>query len=283
MRVASDRTTAGGKGLNVARVVKLCGAKVQATGLVGGHNGEHLKELLDQDKIPHQFVGVKGETRCCINILDEVNGSTEYLEPGCEVSPEEEQRFLDVFPEIIAGSNVITISGSLPRGIHTDIYAKMVTMAKEAGKIVLLDTSGEALRQALKSAPTLIKPNQDEIQQLFGTEIRNIQDTILYAKKLRECGIPYVVVSLGGDGALLVCEEGIFLGKPPKVRVINTVGCGDSMIGAFATAFTWGYQPEEALRYAVGVATANAMTPNTGDFDPTVLEGLVEQVVVRKL
>lgn len=134
MRVSRCRNSAGGKGLNVARAVKLCGEKVQATGLAGGFNGKYLESLLEKDEVQYQFLHIAGETRCCINILDECYGSTEYLEPGCEVAAEEEDRFLQRFPEIIQKSKIITISGSVPRGISKNIYAKMISKAKEMGK-----------------------------------------------------------------------------------------------------------------------------------------------------
>ena len=105
MRVSRCRNSAGGKGLNVARAVKLCGEKVQATGLAGGFNGKYLESLLEKDEVQYQFLHIAGETRCCINILDECYGSTEYLEPGCEVAAEEEDIFLQCFPEIIQKSN----------------------------------------------------------------------------------------------------------------------------------------------------------------------------------
>ena len=130
MRVSKSRTTAGGKGLNVARVIALCGAKVQATGLVGGYNGQQLEHLLEQDGIPHSFGYVNGETRCCINILDPGYGSTEYLEPGFTVSPEEEKQFMDRLPQIIQDSDVVTISGSIPRGVSSDVYGKIISLAK---------------------------------------------------------------------------------------------------------------------------------------------------------
>ena len=283
MRVQSARTSAGGKGLNVARAAALCGAKVQATGLTGGYNGQQLEWLLDQDGIPHRFGHVKGETRCCINILDPGYGSTEYLEPGCEVSAEEEQAFMKMFPDIIRDSDVVTISGSLPQGVKKDIYGRIITIARAMGKTVLLDTSGETLKKGVQSCPTLVKPNQDEIEQLFDTKIRSMQDVILYAKKIGDMGIPYVVISLGGDGALLVCGEGVFQGRPPKVEAVNTVGCGDSMLGAFAVAFERKMEPKEALRYAVAVATANAMSPNTGDFDAENVNRLFDQVTVERV
>lgn len=283
MRVDHCRTSAGGKGLNVARAAALCGAKVQATGLVGGYNGQYLESLLEKDGIPYRFGHVAGETRSCINILDQGYGSTEYLEPGFTVTPSEEQEFMEIFPDIIRDSDVVTISGSIPRGLKKDIYGRMIAIAKDMGKMILLDTSGELLKEGVKSCPTLVKPNQDEIEQLFDTKVQGMPDVIRYAGKIQEMGIPYVVISLGKDGALLVCEDGVFHGKPPKVDAVNTVGCGDSMIGAFAVALERRYAAEEALRYAAAVATANAMSPHTGDFDKKQCEELIDQIIVERL
>ena len=283
MRVSRCRNSAGGKGLNVARAVKLCGEKVQATGLAGGFNGKYLESLLEKDEVQYQFLHIAGETRCCINILDECYGSTEYLEPGCEVAAEEEDRFLQRFPEIIQKSNIITISGSIPRGISKDIYAKMISKAKKKGKKVILDTSGELLKEGIKAKPTVVKPNQDEIELLYEVEIHTIEDVIKYARKIYEQGIPYVVISLGGEGALMVCEEGVFQGKPPKLEVVNTVGCGDSMVGGLAVALERNYTSQEALKFAVAVASANALSPNTGDFKPEICEKILSEVTVKRL
>lgn len=283
MRVASCRNSAGGKGLNVARIVGLCGADVQATGLVGGFNGMYLESLLDKDGIAHNFQHIAGETRSCINILDEKYGSTEYLEPGCEVTPQEETAFMERFPSIIQDSSVITISGSLPKGISHNIYKRMIDLAKSMGKQVILDSSGQSLREGMKACPTMVKPNQEEMEQFFETKLSGTEDVITYAKEIHATGIPYVVVSLGKDGALLVCESGVFVGKPPKVEVVNTVGCGDSMVGAFAVSLERKDSPKEALRHAVAVATANALSPNTGDFKQEQYLELIKNVTVRQL
>lgn len=283
MRVASSRNTAGGKGLNVARIVHLCGEEVKVTGLAGGYNGEYLKSLLDQDGITHDFGIMQGETRSCINVLDPSYGSTEFLETGCQVSREEEKNFLDHFSKLMQKSKIITLSGSVPKGMSRDIYGQMIRMAKEAGKQVILDTSGDFLREGIQAGPTMVKPNQYEMEALFGIEIQSREDVIAYAEKIYAQGIPYVVVSLGGDGALLVCEKGIYQGKSPEIQAVNTVGCGDSMVGAFAVAMLRNYEPERALAYGVAVAAANAMSPNTGDFDPQVMEEILKKVVICQI
>jgi tagatose 6-phosphate kinase len=283
MRVKAVHNSAGGKGLNVARAVHLCGEEVLATGLVGGYNGKYLEALLDKDGVSHDFVHIQGETRSCINILDEAYGSTEYLEPGCLVTGWEIQQFLKQFPEIIKESSVVTMSGSVPAGVGKEIYKELTDMVKTAGKQVILDTSGELLKQGIESCPTVVKPNQEELEMLFHTKIRGREDVIERAKEIREKGIPYVIVSLGGEGALMACREGVFQAVPPGIEAVNTVGCGDSMVGAVAAALHRGWEPEKMLRYAVAVASANALSPNTGDFDPAVSEGLFGQVECRRI
>lgn len=283
MRVAQTHNSAGGKGLNVARVIRLCGSDTKAAGLAGGYNGQYLESLLDADGISYEFEHINGETRSCINILDPGYGSTEYLEGGCEVTEKEETAFLERFPEIIRDSDVVTISGSAPRGMGRDIYQKMIRIVKDLGKKVILDTSGGYLEKGLESLPTMVKPNKDEIEMLFDIKVRSQEDVIRYAQKIYKKGIPYVVISLGGDGALLVCEKGIYQGKPPKIEVVNTVGCGDSMVGAFAVAMERTMEPEDALKYAVAVASANALSPNTGTFDPAKRDEIIQNVEIIKL
>lgn len=284
MRVASCRNTAGGKGLNVARVAALCGSDVTATGLVGGFNGAYLEALLDEDGIRHGFGHVKSETRSCINILDPKYGSTEYLEPGRRVEEAEMRDFLEnTFPEQIRDSDVVVFSGSAPEGAGDDIYAKLIRTVRDKDRRVILDTSGKLLAEGMKAIPDLVKPNKDELEALFQTKITSDADVIRYGKKIHEAGIPYVVISLGGDGAVMICEEGTFHAKSPKIDVVNTVGCGDSMVAAFAVAFERKMAPEEALRYAVSVGSANAMSPDTGNFDPAVQKKIYAGTTVEKI
>lgn len=283
MRVASCKNSAGGKGLNVARVIKICGEEVQATGFSGGFNGAYLESLLCQDGILHRFVHVAAETRSCINILDEGYGSTEYLEPGAAVTMQEQNAFLERFPELILDSSVVTLSGSVPAGISKDIYQQLVQCAMDMGKQVILDTSGELLKNGLKACPTMIKPNKDEIEALFGIQVKGFEDVVSCAWKLYKRGIPYAVISLGGEGALLACSEGVWHGKVPRLEAVNTVGCGDSMVGAFAVAMERKYTPKEALKFAVATSAAAALSPRTGYFERKVQERIFNQVEINRI
>lgn len=282
-RVKTCINTPGGKGLNVAKVVKICGEEVLATGFTGGHVGAYVEEMLNEEKVSNHFIHIKGETRSCINIISNDGISTEILEPGAPVGKEEIEKLLTEFPKLIEKSSVITISGSIPQGVETDIYGKLISIAKEKKKKVILDTSGELLKEGIKACPTMIKPNSDEIEALLGISIRNREEVIESAKKLQSTGIEIVVVSLGSEGALVVTEDSVYHGKPPKITPVNTIGCGDSMVAAFAVGFARGYKIEDTLKYAVAVSAANALTMKTGSFHTEEMEELKRKVEITKL
>lgn len=283
MRVKTCSNTAGGKGLNVSKVIGLCGEEVLATGFTGGFNGAYVEQLLTEKGIPNEFVHVKGETRSCINILDGDGKSTEFLEPGAPVTAEEEAAFLRKFETLLPKCSVVTMSGSAPKGIPADIYGKLIAMGKKAGVKMILDTSGQYLIEGVKAKPFLIKPNHDEIAQLLGRPAETMEEMLESAKELHRSGIPYVVISLGADGAAVVCGEGVYTARPPKIQAVNTVGCGDSMVGAMAAALERGYGVEEMLRYAVAVSSANAMNLETGYFRQEDMEENLKQVTVEKI
>ena len=283
-RVQECVYTAGGKGLNVARVIHALGEPVIAGGIAGGDAGRYILRRLDEEGIAHHFTQVQGESRSCINIYDTATGlETQYLEPGAPVSEEEQKRFFADFERVLERVSVLTVSGSLPKGMPSDSYAKMIDMAKARGKRLLLDASGEALIKAVPHAPYYIKPNEDEISALTSAPIDN--ETLLAeaAMELHKGGIEQVVVSMGGAGALLACSEGVFRGIPPKITPVNTVGCGDSMTAAFAVAAERGLSAEEALRLAVGVSCASALSPITGGLEKADLELVAPKVQVCRI
>ncbi len=283
MRVSGCRNSAGGKGLNAARVVSLCGAPVKASGIVGGCNGDYLLNLLTQDGIAHEFFRINGETRSCINILAEDGSSTEFLEPGCAVTETEQEAFLDFFRFTIQESSIIILSGSVPKGFPSDIYGKLIRIAREYNKTVFLDTSGSYLKEGIPAGPDFVKPNQAELEELSGSKLQSMQDLIKSGNKLRKLNIRYVVISLGADGALFICEDGCFHGKPERIHAVNTVGCGDSMVAAFAAAMYRKDDPKDCLAYSIAVSAANALSMKTGCFDPADLDKILGRVTIKRL
>ena len=177
-RVREVNNTAGGKGMNVSRVAALAGEPVTAMGFVGGHNGALFESLIVEPGITKRFTHTAAETRCCINVRDEAAGrSTEFLEPGAPVSPGEVEAFLRDFSRQLPAADVVVLSGSMPQGLPVDFYAVLVRLARQAGKPVLLDTSGPALRAALEGAGDWFgqgRPEYDENLLLEGSGLREV-------------------------------------------------------------------------------------------------------------
>ena len=266
-RVKECVYTPGGKGLNVSKPAAIYGAEVTATGFVGGHAGHYIEDALEPFGIKSAFYHMEAESRSCINIWDEKNQlQTEFLEPGFTVAEADFERFLEHFQGLAADADVVTISGSVPKGLDGTAYQRMVKLVREAGKPVILDTSGKLLEQGIKAVPTMIKPNLDEIRMLTGKDCTDPEEIIEAAKVLHGRGIRIVTVSLGGDGAVVVSDEGAYRARVPRIHAVNTVGCGDSMTAGFALGLSEGLSIKETLRKASAVSAAAAMREETGFF-----------------
>ena len=283
-RVKEVRNSAGGKGLNVARVLSLLGEEVIATGILGGYNGEYFKSLINDDKIKLMFSKMQGETRCCINVIDaSTNKSTEFLESGSSVSAFELVSFLYEYEKAIKKSEIVVISGSIPKGVHSDFYRKLIDLAKIQGKRVIVDTSKESLKNAILSKPTVIKPNINEVQDLLEEDIKSFDDAVKASEELYKQGIEIVVISMGKDGAIAKCSEGVFYSKIPKVKVLNTVGCGDSMVAGLALGLQRKYKIQDIMKYATAASVANAMTLDTGSINKNDFDELLPIIHVDKI
>lgn len=281
-RIIECSYTAGGKGLNVSRVASIAGEKVIATGFVGGHAGEYIIEQIEKQKIQNAFIKVKGESRSCINIYDITNHTqTEFLEPGLFVDNSSQEELLKMYQELVQTCDVVTISGSLPQGCDQQIYQKLVSLAKEAGKKVIVDASGNLLQESIKAKPTMIKPNIDEIKALTGMEGLSREELITAAKTIVRSGVEIVAISLGKEGTLTVCEEGVYQVTVPKIDVINTVGCGDSMVAGFAIGLARKMPLEEILKFASAISVANAMQLETGFFVKEEMEKILPLIRVK--
>ncbi len=279
--------TAGGKGLNVSRVLCQLGNDVLATGLLGGHMGAYMGSLMDRDGIPHDFTPIAGETRICINLLHEGN-QTELLESGPAVAEDELEAFFVKFGELVPRSNCVTISGSLPKGVPADFYARMVAVAAEAGVPVLLDTSGASLDAALDAEvkPTLLKPNLTEINDLLGTSYTPEQAPELAAALKadpRFADIEWVVVSMGAAGSFAFHGDAIYRAVTPPIAAVNATGSGDSTIAGFAHAIAAGADDITLLKTGNTCGKLNAMDPQTGHLVMERWDEVYNSVEVTKL
>lgn len=283
-RVLECTYTPGGKGLNVSKPAAIAGAKVVATGLVGGHSGNYIVEGLQPFGIESAFFHLNKESRSCINIWDSIQQmQTEYLEPGFIVEPSEFEAFVEQFETLVEEAEVVAISGSVPQGLDGRAYQRLVRIVKMAGKKVILDTSGELLRMGIEEKPYMVKPNIDEIRMLTGTTCDTREELLQAASNIHEQGVDMVVISLGEEGAVLVCKEGMYRAKVPRIDAVNTVGCGDAMIAGFAIGLEKGLEIEEILRLASAISAATALREETGFFVMEDMERLLCKIEIEKV
>lgn len=286
-RVPLVSKTAGGKGLNVTRVINQLGGDVLATGLLGGHHGAFIESQLNTEGINHQFAKIAGETRNSIAILHDEGHQTEILEAGPNVSILELAAFEKQLHVLLKESSLVTLSGSLAAGIPVDYYQRLLSIAKQYDVKTLLDTSGESLKASLENTekPYLIKPNTEEIADLIGRElvIENIEQVKAILSSEIFTGVEWIVVSLGGDGAIVKQGTDFYRVEIPQITVVNPVGSGDSTIAGLGFALDKGLSVEEVLQYGMVAGMLNAMEAKTGHINPEKLTELKAQIVVSSI
>lgn len=285
-RFSNYTKTAGGKGLNVSKVIHQLDKPVLATGLVGGNFGQYIKDYLDEQNLKHDFGEIKEETRNSIAVLHE-GEQTEILESGPEVKSREEQEFLAKFKEMIKNISVLTISGSLPRGLDIDFYSQIIEIAKEYDVLILFDSSGDYLKETLKSdaKPTLIKPNIDEITELTGRQpsLDNIEEfkNILSGKHFDD--IDWVIVSLGAEGAFIKNKNNFYIAKVPKIKVESAVGSGDATIAGLACGIYSNKSEEDIIKTGMTTGVLNTLEKETGHINTSNFDKIFDQIEVKNL
>lgn len=282
MRAKEVENTAGGKGIHVANVATILGEDVVATGFLGGKTGEFIEDKLKEMSIKSDFVKIKGETRECLAFITDDLVQTEVLEPGPEVSNEEVDLFLQKYDELLSKSSIISASGSVPRNVPKDIYCELIRRARNLNKKFLLDTSGELLLNGIEAKPFFIKPNTDELEAISGKPVSEEKEIIEEISNLNKKGIECVVVSRGRDGSIAGYMGDIYKVQVPRVTAVNPVGSGDSFVAGFAAGLHRGYSIEDTLALAAACGTANAVNPETGAVENSVVKDLLKKITITK-
>ena len=264
-RLTKSARVAGGKGINVTKILRQFHMPVAAVGFLGGSGGRLIEEAMEKLGVEGYFTRIKGETRTSVNVLSAGGCVTEILEPGPVISGKELEAFRKQFSGCLELCRMTVLSGSIPQGVPVDIYARLIEECRRAGCRVCLDASGELLRQGLTAKPDIVKPNRRELEYLAGRKLSGIDEIKEEARKLLEQGAGKVVVSLGTEGLLYMDgERELYQGACP-VRTVNTVGCGDTVVASLCMSELAGEEADIALKKAAALAAANASTKENGN------------------
>lgn len=287
-RASEKLTLAGGKGITVARALKILGVPVVATGLAGGRNGRRILEELAEEAILADFVRIEDESRTSTAVADPTSGTlTEVMEWGPLVQESELEVLLEKLDYLARGAELVVFAGTLPRGVADDFYAEAIRILARRGVLTVLDAEGEPLRVGLEAEPFLVSPNRTEAEAVVGQEFSEDGDFLDALERLE---------NLGARNALVTFERGCFAsvrverGQPKRFRAetatveaVSGVGAGAVLLAGFIAAWLENATPEDALRRAVAAGAASTLSVGAGRFDPEDLGRLLREVHVEDL
>lgn len=257
-RSLGEHCMPGGKGINVSIVLSNLGRSSLATGFLGGFTGDYIESELKKKGISSGFIHVDGNTRINVKLRGEeetaINGQ------GPHISKEKIEELMS-FLDTLGKEDLLVISGTIPSSLPNDIYEQILKRIEPHHVQLIVDATGDILLNTLKYHPLLVKPNQEELEEMFHISIHNEEELIEAAKRLLELGAHNVIVSLGGDGALLVGQGLDSLHLPaPKGKVINTVGAGDSLVAGFIDEYLTSGNIAKAFKKGIATGSASAFS-----------------------
>jgi 1-phosphofructokinase family hexose kinase len=287
-RALSAQNFPGGKAAHVAMVAKTLGLDVMWVGFLGGAAGEQCESGLADFGVPLTVIRTHSETRANLELISADGRITEILEPGGTVTEGEVERLLATCRDLFAGSEPgtqVAISGSLPPGAPSDLYAELIRLAQIYDCRTLLDTSGEALREALGAAPDLVKPNRHEAADFAGYSINSATTAVEATQGFFSSGAKSVAISLGADGMVWqrAASSEAFVSEPLPLADCKSVGCGDAALAGFAVAHERGLSDEETLRLATACGSANCIAEAPGRVNASDVHRLAQEVAVRRV
>jgi len=285
-RALSSEPMPGGKAAHVALAVRALGAPTAWLGFLGASIGEQLGAELRLAGIEVLPVQTQAPTRVNLELIEDSGRITEVLEPGAPPTSDELEQFLAILEKLLRGAwkgALLVIAGSLPAGVPEGLYSRLIRIAQSAGSKVFLDTSGNALETGLKAGPDLVKPNRREVEALFGKTLHGPDDALMAGKQLIAQGAKSAVVTLGGQGLVWVeSQDGpLWIARPPKLRAISTVGCGDVTLAGFAYAASVGWSGEKAVRFATACGAANCSAQRAGAISAGTVADLMPRIEIQ--
>ena len=255
----------GGGGINISRMLKRLETETVCVFPSGGDTGKYLSDLLIKETIQPEILSIKDWTRENLSVVD-TQSDLQYRfgMPGNELSETELKAIKNLLLKKVNSDDILVLSGSLAENMPTDYYAQLIKLFADKNVKIIIDTSGTALKEALKENVFLMKPNQRELAQLAGKEfLYTAEQEAIALELINTKKAQYVVVSLGARGAFLACNDGVFYKSTPSVKVKSTIGAGDSMVAGLIYGIQNGFMPEKILKYGVACGVAIKMSEGT--------------------
>jgi 1-phosphofructokinase len=260
LRNVQSQVYPAGKGINVASIVRQLGEEVCVIGCVPERDRERFVAYVEAKGMQHHFFATPGDCRVNATIIEQAGATASHINSAGGTLPARvQEEFLRFVDARIAANDLWCFSGSLPSGFDDDAYAKLVKRCVEARIDTFLDTRDQALRLGVRAKPMVLKPNITELEGLFGEQIKGVHHIALKGKKLLDMGIAYVFISLGSDGMIALHDNDCLLCAPPQVKTVDTVGCGDALLGGIVTAWKRKFSFSETCRLAVACGASKAM------------------------
>jgi 1-phosphofructokinase family hexose kinase len=286
-RAVESRTLAGGKGVNVARALRLLGRPAIATGFAGGPSGTRVVEQLRGESVLTDFTRIAGETRINLSMVDPTSGEqTEINERGPSVAPEEIEAFCERLDYLAAGAEICVLAGTLPPGAGPDIYARLVDELRAREVTVVLDAEGEAMLAGLRAGASVVTPNEREAEEIVGQEFEDRGDLVHGLSELVRLGAGEGVITRP-DGCVAAVDEGgerrFVEVRTPSLEPVSSVGSGDAFLAGYVAARYDGRPPGDCLAYGVACGAESTQHFGAGKVDRRRAEELLEEVDVRDL
>ncbi|AEY02114.1 1-phosphofructokinase [Oceanimonas sp. GK1] len=274
---------AAGKGINVARVLAELGHSPRASGFLGANNEAPFCALFERHGIADDFVRLPGDTRVNVKVSEADGRITDINLPGLRVSEDDWHRLQARLQALADDLDVLVVAGSLPPGVSPAQLNALLVQWRERGKTVLLDASGAALKAGVRARPYLIKPNRDELESLMGRPIDSEAALIDSAQALRAQGITQVVVSAGDEGVYWFGPHGHWRARVPSVRVVSTVGAGDSLVAGLCAGLLDGLNEPDTLRRAAALSLMAVTQIGVGIYDHTVFAAFQRDIHIEPI
>ena len=269
---------AGGKGINVSRVLQTLNVPSTALGFAGGFPGQFIDDTLKKAGIQTDFIEIDEDTR--INVKLKTGDETEINAPGPNISQTQFENLLRQLKQT-SKKDIVVVAGSIPKSIPKDAYEQIAKIINQTGARLVVDAEKDLVESVLKYNPLFIKPNKHELEVMFDTAINSDEDVIHYAQEIMKQGASSVIVSLGGEGAVYVDHKHSLKASVPHGQVVNTVGSGDSTVAGMIAGLETGLTIENAFKQAVSAGTATAFNDDLASYN--AIEDIKEQVTITTL